>query len=233
MFGVVNVTWETVESIKMNHKSTRVLATIKLSDGTSLRSELLNFYEQTLDTDLGLVRLPKTSKLNSVSVTIVGETREVVFFKGRVGKRYVFGQFESSDTALDPENDEYFLRRLPTTVTTTTAIYAQVVGGSCGSRKKIKFTLNDPALAYFKSGTQAAWQPIDAEVVHGNVMKIPNKLWTGASSNFGWILSRSNSIRQDSPPDTYANSYGPNFGWDFCDGQRIRGHEVVTLSYSF
>eukprot|EP00658_Telonema_sp_P-2_P082026 TRINITY_DN8565_c0_g1_i2.p1 TRINITY_DN8565_c0_g1~~TRINITY_DN8565_c0_g1_i2.p1 ORF type:complete len:440 (-),score=77.26 TRINITY_DN8565_c0_g1_i2:55-1374(-) len=73
LIGAANVSWEVVREIALDKKSD--VASIKLSDGTSLRSGLLEFYGQTLETAVGSVKIPEASKIKDAGVRIRGPTQ--------------------------------------------------------------------------------------------------------------------------------------------------------------
>ena len=63
--------------------------------------------------------------------------------------------------------------------------------------------------------------------VEGTVNAIPNTVWTGSGSNTGFILARDQGA-------TFASSYNPNNGWDYCNGNYgTSGHLQLSVTSSF
>jgi len=149
----------------------------------------------------------------------------ITFFEGNIGAVNVFNHFEY--TASDYRSSSQFMTRV-STMNTASVITATVSGGNCGGTAVVRFRPSEAVATYFRSGTQAGWQPItNVEVVSGTVNAIPNTVWTGSGSNTGFILARDQGA-------TFASSYNPNNGWDYCNGNYgTSGHLQLSVTSSF
>jgi len=144
-----------------------------------------------------------------------------VFFHNAVGAAHVIGDFWTEETATG--EDGHFLQRMQCA---SNVVQARVQGGSCGDAT-VQFRINDRTANFFGSGVQSSWQAIaEVVVVSGDVANVPDKIWTGGGHNNGWILFRQGGTRQGG---TFASSYSPNTGWDYCNGNALTGSETVSL----
>lgn len=147
----------------------------------------------------------------------------------RIGRAHVIGHFELD--ASKTEGD-FFFERLPTTVTTADRIKATVAGGSCGETTTISFALSSSSgkvLGYFQNGEQNRWRVLsDVKVESGTLEDVPDRLYTGWGSNYGFIIRKRGG-------DVFASSYAKSGGNDYCKGARIEGSgdETITLELEF
>jgi YD repeat-containing protein len=83
---------------------------------------------------------------------------------------------------------------------------------SCGAAA-VKFPMNVAAEAYFSRGVQANWQSLPGgAVVSGTVAGIPNQLYTGSGTSYGFIFSNGTSTAGG-----FASIHN-NTSWDRCNG---------------
>jgi hypothetical protein len=153
------------------------------------------------------------------------------FFKGPIGFAHVFGHFDVL-SPLTNTNPQKVIHNLPWQSTyTNTRLRASVWGGNCISDAIVEFTVDLQTMEYLRDGKQAnGWRQIhDVKVIHGRVPNVPQYMWTGQGTIYGWVLIQDTS----DPLTTFASSYSVSSTYDYCNGAPIgpNGGEMVRLSY--
>ncbi|MEZ4294892.1 MAG: fibrinogen-like YCDxxxxGGGW domain-containing protein [Polyangiaceae bacterium] len=129
-------------------------------------------------------------------------------FVGINGSTNVFDRFDAPAHigASKVPGSRFLQRKVP-----WSSIAGAELSVECGAAR-VKFPLTAAADAYFASGTQASWQSLPGGVVlAGSVPNLPNALFTGSGSTYGFAFARNNSSTQ-----TFASIY-PSTSFNRCN----------------
>ncbi|MEZ4314385.1 MAG: fibrinogen-like YCDxxxxGGGW domain-containing protein, partial [Polyangiaceae bacterium] len=83
---------------------------------------------------------------------------------------------------------------------------------SCGAAA-VKMPFTSQADAFFSRGQQQSWISLPgATVVGGTVANVPNWMWTGSGTNYGFIFAK-----DQNSSFAFGSSYSPNTSWNRCN----------------
>jgi hypothetical protein len=131
-------------------------------------------------------------------------------FVGKNGSPNVFDHFDAAiyqGTFVDPSTK--YLRHAPAWIAGSTGEIAVSCGGAM-----VSFAMTEAAREYLTTGTQADWIKLTPRVLVGSPVHIPNRLYTGNGSNYGFIFSEG----QTGGVFTFASSYSTNTSFNYCNG---------------
>ncbi|MEZ4309307.1 MAG: fibrinogen-like YCDxxxxGGGW domain-containing protein [Polyangiaceae bacterium] len=130
-------------------------------------------------------------------------------FAGKNGSPNVFDRFDAAyhQGAFKAPASKY-LQYKPGFSSVTGAELLVRCGGAA-----VKLPFTPQAEAFFARGQQQSWISVPGgAVVEGTVANIPNWIWTGSSTNYGFIVAKDQNSSL-----TFASSYSPNTSWDRCN----------------
>jgi hypothetical protein len=135
------------------------------------------------------------------------------------------GALHFEDTAAScAASDTSCIRRLPGTVDITHEFAVK-----CGAAM-VKFSLAALSLDYFQNGIQHGWQPLSnastIDIVTVGKPDLVAMLWTGATGNRGWIISKAQNVTANT---VFANGYDVNTSWNQCNGAADASSRVMLL----
>ncbi|MBK8257047.1 MAG: DNRLRE domain-containing protein [Polyangiaceae bacterium] len=130
-------------------------------------------------------------------------------FVGKNGQANVFDRFDGGyhTGAYTSASDKYLQRKPSFSNTAGSELLV-----SCGAAA-VKLPATTAAEAFFARGQQQSWISLPGgTVLSGTVANIPNWLWTGSGTNYGFIFAKDQNSSW-----TFGASYSPNTSWDGCN----------------